>query len=368
MNTLARCVLAAPLALACAAAAQPLPEVEPNNTIPGPPLPPHGIPFYAITGQLAPGDFDAFDHGPLNPFPNIVPVFGACVTAATWTDPLGAGDTLLGEWFAGLSPPMVFAVDDDENPGRNSGMQWNQPYGPPLTHLVTGSGDPTFIGHHLHTTPYCLVVSSWGAPEFEPNNTPPLANPMPPLLHGATAVEGILGPPGAFSDVDMFTMPLPAGAYVTVGSYDFSAPPLPYPPVDTLIGVLDPAGFTYADDSEGPALGGALSFYTTIAGPYTFVVTGTGDVSFVGLHSQTGPYRLVVAICGQQCDSIDFNNDGLFPDTQDIDDFLSVFSGGTCSTAPIPGCNDIDFNNDGLFPDTLDIDALLSVFSGGPCL
>jgi hypothetical protein len=31
-------------------------------------------------------------------------------------------------------------------------------------------------------------------------------------------------------------------------------------------------------------------------------------------------------------------------------------------------CNDIDFNNDGLYPDTLDIEAFLSVFSGGPCL
>jgi hypothetical protein len=31
-----------------------------------------------------------------------------------------------------------------------------------------------------------------------------------------------------------------------------------------------------------------------------------------------------------------------------------------------PTCGDIDFNNDGLFPDTLDIDSLLSVFSGGP--
>jgi uncharacterized membrane protein len=71
---------------------------------------------------------------------------------------------------------------------------------------------------------------------------------------------------------------------------------------------------------------------------------------------------------GNVCDSIDFNNDGLFPDTADIDDFLSVFSGGPCSTDPTPGCNDIDFNNDGLFPDTLDIDSLLSVFSGGPCI
>ncbi len=69
---------------------------------------------------------------------------------------------------------------------------------------------------------------------------------------------------------------------------------------------------------------------------------------------------------GQACDSIDFNNDGLFPDTLDIDDFLSVFSGGPCSNDP--SCGDIDYNNDGLFPDTLDIDALLSVFSGGPCL
>ncbi len=65
------------------------------------------------------------------------------------------------------------------------------------------------------------------------------------------------------------------------------------------------------------------------------------------------------------CDPIDFNNDGLFPDTQDLDDFLSVFSGGPCSTGM---CKDLDFNNDTLFPDTADIDSILSVFSGGPCL
>lgn len=31
-------------------------------------------------------------------------------------------------------------------------------------------------------------------------------------------------------------------------------------------------------------------------------------------------------------------------------------------------CNDIDFNNDGLFPDTDDIASFISVFSGGPCI
>ncbi|MFO0833015.1 MAG: choice-of-anchor L domain-containing protein [Phycisphaerales bacterium] len=76
-----------------------------------------------------------------------------------------------------------------------------------------------------------------------------------------------------------------------------------------------------------------------------------------------------VALTLQQscCDTTDFNGDGLWPDTADIDDFLSVFSGGTCADGT--SCNtDIDFNNDGLFPDTSDIDSLLSVFSGGPCL
>lgn len=70
------------------------------------------------------------------------------------------------------------------------------------------------------------------------------------------------------------------------------------------------------------------------------------------------------------CNSIDFNNDALFPDTQDIADFLSVFAGGVCGgQAPAdPPCNtDIDFNRDFLFPDTDDIAALLRVFAGGSC-
>ncbi len=72
------------------------------------------------------------------------------------------------------------------------------------------------------------------------------------------------------------------------------------------------------------------------------------------------------------CDSIDFNRDGVFPDIADIPDFLNVFQGGFCAGQPASSeypCNgDLDFNNDGLSPDTLDIQAFLSVFSGGPCL
>lgn len=64
------------------------------------------------------------------------------------------------------------------------------------------------------------------------------------------------------------------------------------------------------------------------------------------------------------CDTIDFNQDGLFPDTQDVEDFRAVLAGGASSTG---AANDIDFNNDGVFPDTADLEAFLRVFAGGPC-
>ncbi len=103
----------------------------------------------------------------------------------------------------------------------------------------------------------------------------------------------------------------------------------------------------------------------------------SGSVLYRGVRYDVTPMTLgIAADCGVSllstfgCDTIDYNRDGLFPDTLDIDDFLSVFSGGACTNDPPvgSGCGDIDFNNDGLFPDTLDIDALLSVFSGGACV
>jgi hypothetical protein len=99
-------------------------------------------------------------------------------------------------------------------------------------------------------------------------------------------------------------------------------------------------------------------------------VMGTGTLGFFKPGAATDPNSVDFSImvpggCPIVCDNIDFNGDGLFPDTGDIDDFLSVFSGGPCSTGT---CGDLDFNNDGLFPDTTDIDSLLSVFSGGGCL
>jgi len=75
-------------------------------------------------------------------------------------------------------------------------------------------------------------------------------------------------------------------------------------------------------------------------------------------------YTVFVGTPPAGCDTIDFNGDGLFPDNQDLEDFLSVFGGGPCSTGT---CGDIDFNNDGLFPDNTDLEAFFSVFGGGNC-
>ncbi|MFO0833261.1 MAG: immunoglobulin domain-containing protein [Phycisphaerales bacterium] len=150
-------------------------------------------------------------------------------------------------------------------------------------------------------------------------------------------------------------------------------------PSDTTACVGSGAALTAAGQGAGPfgyqwRRGGVPISYATnpTANAPTLVIlspvvgdAGTYDcvVSNACGSLTTNPAMLTVnESC---CDSLDFNTDGLYPDTADIDDFLSVFSGGPCSTG---ACADLDFNNDGLFPDTTDIDALLSVFSGGPCL
>jgi hypothetical protein len=100
-------------------------------------------------------------------------------------------------------------------------------------------------------------------------------------------------------------------------------------------------------------------------------VSANGSV-VIGSGERPGPVYNVpfVAVVPLPCDPIDFNGDALFPDVQDIADFLSVFAGGVCAGQQ-PGdtpCNsDIDFNNDSLLPDAADIGSLIRVFGGGPC-
>ena len=68
------------------------------------------------------------------------------------------------------------------------------------------------------------------------------------------------------------------------------------------------------------------------------------------------------------CDDIDFNNNGVFPEDQDVIDFLDVLAGGTPVTCdPVAGCNDIDFNNNAVFPEDQDVVDFFNVLAGGAC-
>jgi hypothetical protein len=62
------------------------------------------------------------------------------------------------------------------------------------------------------------------------------------------------------------------------------------------------------------------------------------------------------------CDSIDFNQNGVFPEDQDVIDFFDVLAGGTCGA-----CADIDFNNNGVFPEDQDVIDFFNVLAGGGC-
>ncbi len=96
-----------------------------------------------------------------------------------------------------------------------------------------------------------------------------------------------------------------------------------------------------------------------------------GDANFTVTGFELRKYSNRVVLEGPandlrpaQCDTIDFNGDGLFPDDADLIDYLTVLAGGTCSTVL---CSDIDYNNDGLFPDDRDLIAFLTVLAGGSC-
>jgi lysophospholipase L1-like esterase len=93
-----------------------------------------------------------------------------------------------------------------------------------------------------------------------------------------------------------------------------------------------------------------------VAGTYTCVVANLcGSVT-------TAAATLTVRTC---CDSIDFNQNSVFPEDQDVIDFFNVLAGGECS--PGNTCSDIDFNNNTVFPEDQDVIDFFTVLAGGEC-
>ena len=109
--------------------------------------------------------------------------------------------------------------------------------------------------------------------------------------------------------------------------------------------------------SPGPWINDPTEFLTVPAGitvPATF--TMTPGVANIEECPATG------------CDDIDFNNNGVFPEDQDVIDFFDVLAGGSPTTCDLTaGCNDIDFNNNGVFPEDQDVVDFFNVLAGGSC-
>lgn len=124
------------------------------------------------------------------------------------------------------------------------------------------------------------------------------------------------------------------------------------------------------DASGAPIPSTQRDFITGLSGAEGAAIDPVSGDFFFSTFGGVGIVRVSGFRAPGGCDSIDFNRDGLFPDSQDLEDFLGVLGGGptACSTFPVPGCRDVDYNNDTLFPDSLDLEALVSVLAGGPCV
>jgi hypothetical protein len=113
----------------------------------------------------------------------------------------------------------------------------------------------------------------------------------------------------------------------------------------------DPIPNTRRDFITG--LGGAEGAFLDItSGDFIFSTFGGGDRVIV---VQGFAERVT-------CDSIDFNQNGVFPEDQDVIDFFNVLAGVACDT-----CADIDFNNNCVFPEDQDVVDFFNVLAGGTC-
>jgi hypothetical protein len=62
---------------------------------------------------------------------------------------------------------------------------------------------------------------------------------------------------------------------------------------------------------------------------------------------------------------IDFNNNGVFPEEQDVVDFLNALAGGVCAGTSIRPCDSIDINANDVYPEDADVIAFFTNLAGG---
>lgn len=231
-----------------------------------------------------------------------------------------------------------------------------------ITDAIVANGKYYIIGHihdcNLDMTP----IQSWGLAQWDDSNWDDLdrgfgsdfnATCVPTCVGSA---EPIIPSDVALLDGDLVVCAPTAGVGVAGYTNPIIYTDAPVTP-DTNNALVKWDGQWTPVTCEGPV---AFKF-VQFQGRYIVSTNGATSGAYYGV-SMPG--------LAQYADTdSDFNNDTLFPDTADIDDFLAVFSGGpsVCSTGS-GMCDTIDVNGDCLYPDGDDVDRFLDLWSGiGEC-
>ncbi|HLP83619.1 MAG TPA: hypothetical protein VK157_04655 [Phycisphaerales bacterium] len=172
------------------------------------------------------------------------------------------------------------------------------------------------------------------------------------------------------------------GSAPVIISQPQSAEVCPQGSVTLTMGWLGSQPATFQWQIESPANSGTFVNLADVNAPrFTRRGTDTRSMTIAAKLGETLPpafvasrYRCIVTnACASatsqpalvtigQCDCIDFNNNTVYPEDQDVIDFFNVLAGAECAT-----CNDIDFNNNAVFPEDQDVITFFTVLAGGPC-
>jgi len=230
---------------------------------------------------------------------------------------VGYPDTVLGirDMYG-----YVYYVDDDGSPfgdGSASGVGGVPTNSGVINFSVSGYPDQYFEGNHSEFGGYKVYVDAY---DFfgDPAGSFSVTATLQPgavddyyyydynWISGSydvyidNTVGGVTG-----ADVDFFTFTgLTPGLDFTIETTQATSTGM-----DTLLGWFDDSGSLLAsDDDSGVGYLSLLTGKVPSSGKLTFGVTGYGDTSFGGSHSQDGDYNLVLSITGGTPG--DFDGDG----------------------------------------------------------
>ena len=141
----------------------------------------------------------------------------------------------------------------------------------------------------------------------------------------------------------------------------------------TFSATFDPTSVTLPSGWGGTGEEDPTTFEPRLPSNRTFasVVAGVDEVHFTTMEPgffyafsffDMAYDNVTIGTPAPACDSIDFNQNEVFPEDQDVIDFFAVLAGGECAL-----CNDIDFNNNGVFPEDQDVIDFFAVLAGGVC-